>query len=147
MPAKDTYHRLVKEILERMGWLITHDPLELEWQEQPMAIDLGAETLIGAEYQQRKIAVEVKSFLNPSPITDFYGALGQFIVYRRALGELEPERTLYLALPLLAYERLFGLKPVGQPFVEDGSLYIFVFDPASKEMVLWTPNPLIELPS
>jgi hypothetical protein len=47
-----------------------------------MFIDLGAERLIAAEQAGRKIAVEVKSFLAPSRISEFYVALGQFLTYR-----------------------------------------------------------------
>jgi hypothetical protein len=48
-------------------------------------VDLGAEKIIGAEKAGQKIAVEIKSFLNPSTITNFYNALGQFLSYRLAL--------------------------------------------------------------
>ena len=48
-------------------------------------IDLAAETPIAAEKAGRKIAIEVKSFLSPSPITNLYDAIGQYIVYRRLL--------------------------------------------------------------
>ena len=41
-------------------------------------IDLGAERLIGAEKLGKKIAVEVKSFLSASALSDFHTALGQF---------------------------------------------------------------------
>ncbi|NEP58638.1 MAG: hypothetical protein F6K31_16745 [Symploca sp. SIO2G7] len=33
-------------------------------------IDLGAEKLIAAEKAGRKIAIEIKSFLSPSPVND-----------------------------------------------------------------------------
>ncbi len=44
-----------------------------------MDVDLGAERIITANKDQEKIAVEVKSFLNESSITDFYPARRQFI--------------------------------------------------------------------
>lgn len=50
-----------------------------------MRIDLGAEKLLAAEREGEKIAVEIKSFLSPSAITDFHLALGQFLNYRTAL--------------------------------------------------------------
>ncbi|MEB3229940.1 MAG: element excision factor XisH family protein [Leptolyngbyaceae bacterium] len=42
-------------------------------------IDLAAETLIAAVRQQEKIAVEGKSFIASSNISDFHTALGQFL--------------------------------------------------------------------
>jgi hypothetical protein len=41
-----------------------------------MEIDLMAEKLILAERSTEKIAVEVKSFLSPSAISEFHTALG-----------------------------------------------------------------------
>jgi XisH protein/XisI protein len=45
------------------------------------------------------------NFLKPSTITDFYGALGQFLSYRLVLEALEPDRLLYMAVPLDAYQK------------------------------------------
>jgi XisH protein len=70
-------------------------------------IDLGAERLIAAEQDRRKIAVEVKSFLSESRIADLEQALGQYILYNDILQRNEPERELYLAIPILAFENLF----------------------------------------
>ena len=57
MPAKDIYHDLVRNALEREGWTITHDPLLLQVGGVEMSIDLGAEILIAAEKEGQKIAV------------------------------------------------------------------------------------------
>ena len=46
-----------------------------------MYVDLGAEKLIGAEKEGKQIAVEIKSFLRQSLISEFHNALGQFINY------------------------------------------------------------------
>jgi hypothetical protein len=72
-------------------------------------IDLGAEKLLAAEKGGEKIAVEIKSFLNPSAITDFYSALGQYLCYHLALEATQPERVLYMAVPLDAYRTFFQL--------------------------------------
>jgi XisH protein len=83
--AKDVFHRVVKTAFEKEGWLITHDPYTLQAGTLELYIDLGAEKIIAAEKQGQKIAVEIKSFLSPSKITELYAALGQFIIYRIAL--------------------------------------------------------------
>ncbi len=77
MSAKDIFHVVVKTALQKNGWLITHDPYPLQAGSFDLAIDLGAEKFIAAERQGIKIAVEIKSFLGPSKITEFYKALGQ----------------------------------------------------------------------
>ncbi|MGD2180718.1 element excision factor XisH family protein [Lusitaniella coriacea LEGE 07167] len=52
-----------------------------------MYVDLTAEKLITAQKAERKIAVEIKSFLRESEITEFHLALGQFSNYRLALKQ------------------------------------------------------------
>lgn len=76
MAAKDVFHNAVKHALDRDGWIITHDPLVLHAGGVEMQVDLGAEYLLAAEKEAHKIAVEVKSFISPSAISDFHTALG-----------------------------------------------------------------------
>jgi len=105
--AKDIFHNIVKNALIKEDWLVTDDPLRLKVGVITFQVDLGAEKVIGAEKAGQKIAVEIKSFLNPSTITDFYNALGQFLSYRLALEKNESDRILYLAVPLDVYESFF----------------------------------------
>jgi hypothetical protein len=60
---------------------------------------------------ERKIAVEIKSFLNTSVITDFHAALGQFLNYRLALQMTESERILYLEMGIPKEDIILGLHP------------------------------------
>ena len=81
MPARDRYHDQVKNALIKDGWTITDDPLHVKWGKKDMYVDLGAEQLLAAEKDQRKIAVEVKSFLGHSEMADLEQAIGQYTVY------------------------------------------------------------------
>lgn len=95
MSAKDRFHDVVKTALQKDGWRITHAPFTVRIEGiADMYIDLGAEKLIAAERNGQKIAVEVKSFIGTSTISEFHTALGQFINYRYALAGQEPERVL-----------------------------------------------------
>lgn len=49
MPAKDRYHDIVRQALEKEGWDITHDPYTMLIGKAEMHIDLGAEKLLAAE--------------------------------------------------------------------------------------------------
>ncbi len=110
MAAKDIFHDAVKTALQKDGWAITDDPLHLRLSGViDLYIDLGAEKLLAAEKEGQKIAVEIKSFLGASAISDFHHALGQFTNYRYALEDTEPDRTLYLAIPLDIYDEFFTL--------------------------------------
>jgi len=47
---------------------------------------LAVERLLAAEKDGKKIAVEIKTFLKPSAISEFHTVLGQFLNYRFALN-------------------------------------------------------------
>ncbi len=97
---------------------------------------MGAERLIAAEKDNQKIAVEIKSFLNLSVITDFYAALGQFMSYRLILKEEEPERILYLAIPLDVYNTFFQLL-FTRTAIQDFQLTLIIYDSSNEVIVQW----------
>ena len=134
--AKDFFHDLVRELLEQDGWTITHDPLTIKGLTRKIHIDLAAEKILAAERDGKKIAVEVKSFLNPSLLTDFYEAIGKYSIYWEALHENEPIRQLFLALPVAAYEDLIT-EPFVQNTVQRLSIQVLVFNPDSKKIERW----------
>ncbi len=136
MSAKDKFHDIVRLALEKDGWNITNDPLYIDFGQVQMCIDLGAEKLLAAEKEGEKIAVEVKSFLNPSAITDFHLALGQFLNYRTALREKEPERYLYLAVDIETYNDFFMLQFI-QLQIQEFQLKLVIYDTETEEIVRW----------
>ncbi|NOT63087.1 MAG: fatty-acid synthase [Acidobacteria bacterium] len=139
MAAKDLYHEHVKTALEKDGWTITHDPYRLKWRgRKKMLIDLAAEKLLLAEKGTSKIAIEVKSFVRTSSLEDLYNAVGQFILYRKALRKTEPARDLYLAIRQSVYDDLFDDPNEDSLVLEDG-IKIIVFAPETMEIVLWIP--------
>lgn len=136
MSAKDIFHESVKKALQKEQWIITSDPLKFKFGEVNFQIDLGAEKIIAAEKENKKIAIEIKSFLNPSPITDFYSALGQFLSYRLALAGYEPERVLYLAVPLDTYKIFFQLE-FTKIAIQQYHVLLIVYDPEKEVIVEW----------
>jgi len=107
MSARDIFHNAVKIALEKDGWIITHDPLALEFGLGSLYVDLGAERIIAAERSNEKIAVEIKSFLSGSAVSEFHTALGQYLNYRLLMQDQYTEYKLYLAVPSSAYESFF----------------------------------------
>lgn len=136
MSAKDLFHEVVKNALTKEQWIITDDPLKLKFGEVNFQIDLGAEKVLAAEKAGEKIAVEIKSFLNPSAITDFYAALGQFLSYRLGLEAIEPERLLYIAVPVDAYETFFQLD-FTQIALKKYQVPLIVYSPKQEVIVKW----------
>lgn len=139
MAAKDIFHNAVRKGLEKEGWIITNDPLTLQVGGVEMYVDLGVDKIIAAEQAGAKIAVEIKSFLGSSNISEFHTAIGQFLNYRVALEAQEPERNLYLAVPQETYETFFSLQFI-QTVIHRFDINIIVYDQVSEVIVLWKAN-------
>lgn len=136
MPAKDLFHDAVRHALEKDGWTITHDPLQLRLAGPQMSVDLGAERMLAAVKGLELIAVEVKSFAVLSLVYEFYSALGQFLSYKVGLEVQEPNRILYLAVPKEAYDEFFKL-PFAQMMVERYEVRLIVYDPQEEVLLKW----------
>ena len=134
--AKDKFHDTVKNALIKEGWTITNDPLFIQFGGVDLYVDLGAEKILAAEKDYQKIAVEIKSFLGDSTISEFHQALGQLLNYRLILRRQEPERVLYLAVPLDIYEIFFKLE-FTQIAIADYQLKIIVYNIDQEAIYQW----------
>lgn len=134
--AKDFYHEHVREALECSGWTVTHDPYPIKIGKVGQEIDFGAEQLFAAEKGEELIAVEVKSFVGLSNISEFHRAVGQFINYSVALTLEDSERSLFLAVPLEAWEGFFQ-EEIVQQSIRKIAAKILVYDPLNRKIVAW----------
>lgn len=133
--AKDRFHNAVRNALEKEGWTITADPYEVSVGDVDFEIDLAAE-MLAAERAGEKIAVEIKSFIGGSNISEFHTALGQFFNYQFALEEFEPERKLYLAVPESIYKSFFQRR-FPRSVVERTQINLLVYDEKQEVIVQW----------
>lgn len=92
---------------------------------------------LAAERNEEKIAVEIKSFIGASNISEFHTAIGQFFNYRLALEEQEPERILYLAVPLGVYRAFFQLQFI-KTVIQRYQLKLIIYDSIEETIVEWT---------
>ncbi|NEP11304.1 MAG: fatty-acid oxidation protein subunit alpha [Symploca sp. SIO2C1] len=136
MPAKDLFHNTVRTALEKDGWIITNENLFIKIDKIEFYIDLAAERVLAAEKAGQKIAVEVKSFIGVSVLTEFHTALGQFLNYRSALRKQQPERMLYLAVSFDIYDDFFTSSFI-QEVIAEHKLRLLIFDPNIEKIVLW----------
>ena len=97
---------------------------------------MGAESTIAAQRERQKIAVEIKSFIADSDISEFHTALGQYLNYVQALEDKEPDRTLYLAIPFETYRDFFQL-PFIQKSLNRHAINLIVYDPIKEEIKEW----------
>ena len=125
--ARDKYHAQVRIALEKEGWTITHDPYFIRLGKRKGFIDLGAE-MIGAEKDSEKIAVEIKSFSGVSDVDEFEDALGQFLLYKLALTKKEPNRHLFLAMPVDFYNDLFVEDAFFKEVLKTYQVHVIVYD-------------------
>lgn len=134
--VKDRFHDVVRTALEKDNWQITADPYEISIDDVDFEIDLAAEKLLAAERENQKIAVEVKSFISSSNVSDFHTALGQFLNYRDALTKIEPDRQLYLAVREPVYEGFFQRRFI-MAAVERYQLRLVIYDVNQEAIVQW----------
>ena len=136
--AKDIFHDSVKHALEKDGWTITHEfyPIRDKIRDMRYDIDLAAERLIAAEKGIEKIAVEVKSLLQPSLSYEFHGVLGKFLIYLHGLQFQEPDRKLYVAIPTFAWSKISHMQGLME-IIEIYRVKIIVFKPNTETIISW----------
>jgi hypothetical protein len=134
--ARDIIHHAVKNALIKEGWTITHDPFRVDYEELTLFADLAAERALANEQYERKIVLEIKSFVGRSFVEDLQRALGQYLIYRDLLRETSPEYRVYLAFRQEVYEEFFGQKAV-QLIVRAHQLNLLIVNVTVEEVVKW----------
>lgn len=136
MPRRDVYHQCVRTALEKDGWEITDDPLNLSIEDTPLLADLGAEAVFVAERKGEQIAVEIKTFAGQSLVTNLHEAVGQYGVYTVALAELYPTWKMYLAVPEQVYNNFFQRRLV-QLVIKNYKINIIVYNTDFQTITTW----------
>lgn len=139
MPAPDHIHAAVVAALIADGWTIVKaPPLTLDGHQ--LFIDLYAERptpdVLLAVNGPRAIAVEVKSFGTPHPFHQIGAAVGQYDLYRYALGDTSPWQ-LFLALSWSMWTAFFGETTQLRQYLRSRHVHILVIDPATQEVRTW----------
>ena len=138
--ARDRLHNNLKEALLKEGWNITHDPLRVPIDGTYLEVDMAGEIIIGAERSGEKIAIEVKSFLKKSFMANFHEAMGQYLDYKSALEDFDPQRVVFLALPLYAYNHAVFQGRFVQKRLREEQAKLIIFDSIKNEVIQWIEN-------
>jgi hypothetical protein len=133
--ARDRFHDAVRTALEKQRWIITADPYQISVGDVDFEIDLAAE-MLAAERAGERIAVEIKSFIGGSNVSEFHTALGQFLNYKFALEEVDPQRKLYLAVPESIYKSFFQRR-FTRSVIERTQINLLVYDEKQEVIVQW----------
>ncbi|MFM6191871.1 MAG: XisH family protein [Planktothrix sp.] len=156
MPARDATHKIVKQALIKDGWEITDDPYVISYGERFLFVDLAAREsepleslkgrLISAKKDNSKIAIEIKEFRGQSSIADLQQAIGQYMLYRILLSQVDPKRVMYLAVADITYNNIFS-EPVGELAIAEIPLNLLVVDVKQGEIQQWIPQRPTEISS
>lgn len=138
MPQRDRDHDNLRNALVNDGWTITDDPLSMRVGRDSVFVDLGAEKLLIAEKENRKIAAELKTFAGASEVRELEQAFGQYFVYQAVMQVIQPDRTLYLAISQTVYEDVFGVD-LGNLLLKTYQPNMIIFDPEKEVIVQWIP--------
>lgn len=132
-------HALGLIALIKDGWTITHDPYFLRWGSKDLFIDLGAEKLVAAQKNNRRIAIEIKSFVGLSDVEDLKNALGQFVLYQDLLSHTDNNRELFLAIRDATFRNLFAdTMSIGKVLLENHRLQLIIFNAEQEQIIQWT---------
>ena len=138
MPRRDTHHEAVRRALEKEGWHITHDPLTVRHKGLRVFIDLAAELVQPATFEQ--VAIEIKVFGGPSKVDNFERAVGQYDLYRTILQDARITRELYLAISQPAWDELSKVEAF-RFHLRVRQIHVLVFDSDKEEVKAWIRQP------
>lgn len=147
MPQRDTIHEIVKQAVIKDGWIITEadDPYVISYGQRFLFVDLGASkfannsiqgSLVGAEKNNSRIAIEIKDFRAKSLIKDLEQAIGQYVLYRLLLEQIDPGREVYLAITDTVYEDFFS-EPIGELVINELPLKMIIVNSQRVEITKW----------
>jgi hypothetical protein len=136
MPSFDQCHDQVMRALQKDGWRITEQQVPMKLGKRRVFIDLQA--TYGANGSRQQIAlVEVKCFPDLQNTTqEIYTAIGQYILYRAMLKELEIETPLYLSVPEIIFNTVFDL--IVQRAIEESQIKLVIVNLDEERVVRWS---------
>jgi tRNA A58 N-methylase Trm61 len=72
-----------------------------------------------------------------------YQAIGQFILYRKALRKADPDSALFLAIDIVAFKQIFD-DPEGESLRAEEGVNLLVFD---KHLAEWHRHRFLLVPT
>ena len=138
MPARDSSHEAIKQAVINDGWVITDDPYVISYGDRFLFVDLGANRFIGIRRGDQHIAIKIKQFKGQSQVTDLEQAIGQYLLYKILLNQVDPDRDLYLAISETTYNDIFS-EPIGQLAIAEIPLKLLIINIEHQEIIQWIP--------
>ncbi len=105
-------------------------------EEGGIETDLGAEKMIVAEKELKRITVEVKSFINPSLIHEFLKATGQYVSYETVIDKKHINRQMFLAMPYYVFDKLKKYDFIND-IIERFHINLILYNPITESIEEW----------
>ncbi|MBI5667759.1 MAG: hypothetical protein HZC41_07100 [Chloroflexi bacterium] len=135
MSRLDYCHLQIVHALEKDRWKVNPIPLEIETPERTIHVDIEASRHVKGT-QQRVLMAEVKCFPDRKKTTrELYEAVGQYIIYRAVLAEINTNVPLYLALPVEVYTTVFD--STARRAVRDNMIKLPIVNLELERIVEW----------
>jgi hypothetical protein len=136
MPAIDSCEPDIIEALEKAGYVVTTRPYPIRTGFKMEYVFADAR-LKHVSSNREIIVVEVKCFASGRlRWTEFYGAVGQYIVYRNGLQLRRKKAEVYLAVPSHVYENFFQ-RILVQATLQDAKVQMIVVNLENREIEKW----------
>ena len=134
MPSFDSCHEQVMRALQKDGWRITEQQVPMKLNRRRVFVDLLATR--GTNGSRQEIAlVEVKCFPDPQNTSqEIYTAVGQYIIYRAMLRELELDIPLYLSIPETIFDDVFDV--IVRRAIQENQIKLVIVN-LDKEKIVW----------
>jgi hypothetical protein len=142
MMPRDLYYDLVKNALRKDGWRLTYTLLPLKKGAGPATGESWTTQLLGAEKDERRIAVAVNSFIGHSEPDDIMQALQQLALSLPRMHTAAPGHVLYLAVRQATYRACFTGHE-GARLLASQPLSLLVFDPRAGTIVQWCSGEVL----
>jgi hypothetical protein len=135
MPAKDKFHDVVLRALQNDGWTILKEQVRIIVDKRRLWIDVKAKH----EVQNEIVLIEIKSFDSPdSEVKYLENVLGQYLLYRAIIQDIEWSEELYLAIPKTAFDSIFS-ENLGLLVRRVYGIKLLVIDENKEEILQWIP--------
>lgn len=136
MPAIDICEPAILRALQKDGWVIVNKPQSIRLPTRTFYADVSLSRGHNGSHESIVI-VEIKCFSNPEhDLQEFYTVIGQYTVYRTALSLAGSPSTVYLGIPLPAFQRL-STEPVTKTVLGNVGVKLVVVDIEAEEVILW----------
>lgn len=135
MPVLDNCHHDVVSALEKDGWSIKSENEFYRHGNRSIFIDIRAEKIETGQVE-RVLLAEIKCFSDEqSRNSDWYVAIGQYLIYREIIDILQVNIPVYLAIPHTIYDMIAD--DVIDQLIEKHHIKLLLVNMDSQQVVKW----------